>query len=104
MVNDKSRGGIVCVGPSGLTLDGLAHLGFHLLRSFHPRLFCVTASRFSWVCYVMAPGVSFATLISPQAILCHRFAVLSGLLYDGKFLGSLFMLTITQARSPCGLP
>ena len=40
------RHGLVCVGPSGLNCVGGSYLGFHLLRSFHPRLFCVTASRF----------------------------------------------------------
>ena len=46
MVNDKIRGGIVCVAPSGLDCMVAGYLGFRSLRSFHPRLFCVTASRF----------------------------------------------------------
>ena len=46
VVGVQLRHGIVCVAPSGLNCVGGSYLGLHSLRSFHPRLFCVTASRF----------------------------------------------------------
>ena len=38
------------------------------------------------------PGVLVASLLSPQAILCHRFAVL----YDGNLSGSFLWLAYSQ--------
>ena len=87
------RHGIVCVAPSGLGCVVGCYLGFHSLRSFHPRLFCVTASRFSRGCSMTAGfRVDFLWLAYSQHVVCtpaHRVSFAFGSLRPVLSCGAL---------------
>ena len=56
----------ICVAPSGLNGMVGCYLGFHSLRSFHPRLFCVVPSGLR-----VGREIFFVGFLFPQG--CARF-------------------------------
>ena len=94
MIDDKyGTGGfqaaVFVVGLQPTMVGWLRHTGFrspsahyalcYVVAGLQPALLDRLCRPFrAHIVHVRCPGVSFAALISPQAILCHRFAVRTG--------------------------